>query len=127
MWYWGTEEQKKRIMGAATSDPSGEWIAGYAASEPPGTRAVPRTSTPRFHILSGIGVTARLDGDSYVLNGRKYWPCNVGGWDGQGANVNLVVVRTDPEKGGTEGLSAVLVERGTPGVTYNIIDTSGTG
>ena len=26
------------------------------------------------------------DGDDYVLNGRKYWPCNVGGWDGKGAN-----------------------------------------
>ena len=49
----------------------------------------------------GIGVTARLDGDSYVLNGRKYWPCNVGGWDGQGANTSLYVVRIDPGKGGS--------------------------
>ena len=32
----------------------------------------------------GIGVTATLDGDDYVLNGRKYWPCNVAGWDGAG-------------------------------------------
>jgi acyl-CoA dehydrogenase len=35
------------------------------------------------------------------------------------------VVRTDPDKGGTEGLSAILVERGTPGVSYNMIDTFG--
>ena len=54
-----------------------------------------------------------------MLNGRKYWPCNVGGWDGNGANTNIVVVRTDPDKGGTEGLSAIIVDRGTPGVTYN--------
>jgi acyl-CoA dehydrogenase len=125
VWYWGTEQQKKRVMQAATSDPSGEWIAGYAASEPPGTPGgTANFDAPLPHPV-GIGVTARFDGDSYVLNGRKYWPCNVAGWDGRGANINLVVVRTDPNKGGTEGLSAILVERGTPGVTYNMIDTFG--
>ena len=72
----------------------------------------------------GMGVTATLDGDSYVLNGRKYWPCNVGGWDNLGANVNLVVVRTDASHGGTSGLSAIMVERFTPGVTYHSISTS---
>ena len=41
----------------------------------------------------------RLDGDEYVLNGRKYWPCNVAGWDGKGANVSIVVVRTDSGQG----------------------------
>src|SRR5262249_54276289 len=61
----------------------------------------------------------------YVLNGRKYWPCNVGGWDGQGANTSIVVVRTDPDKGGTEGLSAIMIERGTPGITYNLIQKIG--
>ena len=69
-------------------------------------------------------VTARLDGDEYVINGRKYWPCNVGGWDNQGANLNLVIVRTDPEVGGTAGLSAIMVERGTSGVSYHSISTS---
>jgi alkylation response protein AidB-like acyl-CoA dehydrogenase len=125
VWYWGNEEQKRRILGAATSDSSGDWIAGYAASEPPGTPGGTANFDAPLPAPVGISVTARRDGDSFVLNGRKYWPCNVGGWDGHGANVNLVVVRTDPEKGGTQGLSAVLVERGTPGVTYNIIDTIG--
>src|SRR5881398_78587 len=37
VWYWGTEEQKQRVLRAATSDTSGEYLAGYAASEPPGT------------------------------------------------------------------------------------------
>jgi acyl-CoA dehydrogenase len=125
VWYWGTEEQKKRIIGAATSDPTGEWIAGYAASEPPGTPGGTANFDNPAAYPAGIGVTARKDGNNYVLNGRKYWPCNVGGWDGQGANVNLVVVRTDESKGGTQGLSAVLVERGTPGVSYHIIDSFG--
>ena len=37
VWYYGTEEQKERFIGTATSDPSGEFIVGYAASEPAGT------------------------------------------------------------------------------------------
>jgi acyl-CoA dehydrogenase len=125
VWYWGTDEQKNRFLRAATSDPSGEYIVGYAVSEPAGTPG----GTANFDASSphpvGIGVTARRDGDDYVLNGRKYWPCNVAGWDGQGANANIVVVRTDPEKGGTEGLSAIMVERGTPGVSYKLISKIG--
>jgi acyl-CoA dehydrogenase len=125
VWYWGTEEQKNRFLRAATSDPSGEYIVGYAVSEPAGTPGgTANFDAPLPHPV-GIGVTARRDGDHYVLNGRKYWPCNVAGWDGQGANVSLVVVRTDPDKGGTEGLSAIMVERGTPGVSYKLISKIG--
>ena len=39
--------------------------------------------------------------------------------------IEPVVVRTDREAGGTRGLSALIVERGTPGVTYASISTSG--
>ena len=125
VWYWGTEEQKNRFLRAATSDPSGEYIVGYAVSEPAGTPGgTANFDTPMPHPV-GIGVTARRDGDSYVLNGRKYWPCNVAGWDGQGANASIVVVRTDPDKGGTEGLSAIMLERGTPGVSYKLISKVG--
>lgn len=123
--YWGTDEQKNRFLRAATSDSSGEYIVGYAVSEPAGTPGgTANFDTPMPHPV-GIGLTARRDGDDYVLNGRKYWPCNVAGWDGQGANVSIVVVRTDSEKGGTEGLSAIMVERGTPGVTYKLISKIG--
>lgn len=125
IWYYGTEEQKQRFIGAATSDTSGEFIVGYAASEPPGSPG----GTANFDAPAGGGagmaVTATLDGSDYIINGRKYWPCNVAGWDGNGADLNLVVVRTDPDKGGTEGLSAIVIERGTPGISYNLISTSG--
>jgi len=125
VWYWGTDEQKNRFLRAATSDPSGEYIVGYAVSEPPGTPGgTANFDAPLPHPV-GIGVTARRDGDDYVLNGRKYWPCNVAGWDGQGANASIVVVRTEPGKGGTEGLSAIMVERGTPGVSYKLISKIG--
>lgn len=125
VWYWGTEEQKNRFLRAATSDPSGEYIVGYAVSEPAGTPGgTANFDAPMPHPV-GIGVTARREGDEYVLNGRKYWPCNVAGWDGQGANVSIVVVRTEPGKGGTEGLSAIMVERGTQGVSYKLISKIG--
>jgi acyl-CoA dehydrogenase len=125
VWWYGSEAQKNRWLRAATSDSSGEYIVGYAVSEPAGSPG----GTANFDIPlpqpAGMNVTARREGDSYILNGRKYWPCNVSGWDGRGANVSLVVVRTEPDRGGTEGLSAILVERDTPGVTYNLISKMG--
>ena len=68
----------------------------------------------------GECVTAEHDKGrgEYVLNGKKYWPCNAGGWDLKGADVNVVIVRTDPTKGGKEGLSAILVPRDAGGVSY---------
>jgi acyl-CoA dehydrogenase len=125
VWYWGSEEQKDRFLRSATSDPSGEYIVGYAVSEPagsPGGTANFDTPMPR---PTGIGVVAKREGDEYILNGRKYWPCNVGGWDGNGANTSIVVVRTDPDKGGTEGLSAIMVDRGTAGISYKLISKVG--
>src|SRR5688572_22409390 len=76
VWYYGTEEQKQRFIGTATSDTSNEFIVGYAASEPAGSPG----GTANFDAPAvggaGMGVTATLDGDAYVLNGKKYWPCN---------------------------------------------------
>jgi len=122
VWWWGSEEQKNRFLRTATSDPTSEYLVGYAVSEPPGTPGGTANFDTPLPRPSGIGVIANREGDEYVLNGRKYWPCNVCGWDGQGANVSIVVVRTDPDKGGTEGLSAIMVERGTPGITYKLIN-----
>jgi acyl-CoA dehydrogenase len=123
VWY-GSEEQKDRFLREATSDPSGEYLGGWTASEAAGTPG----GTANFDVPlprpAGIGVIAERDGDDYVLNGRKYWPSSPG-WDAQGTNTSTVIVRTDPEKGGTEGLSAIVVERGTPGVSYEFINKMG--
>lgn len=122
-WY-GSEEQKDRFLRAATSDPSGEYLGGWTASEAPGTPG----GTANFDVPlprpAGISVIAERDGDEYVLNGRKYWPSSPG-WDAKGTSTSTVIVRTDPDKGGTEGLSAIVVERGTPGVSYEFIDKMG--
>jgi alkylation response protein AidB-like acyl-CoA dehydrogenase len=93
-WY-GSEEQKKKWIGEATSDPTHSYLAGWTVSEPAG----PQSGTANFDHPgahpAGIGVIAELDKGrgEWVLNGRKKWPCNSGGWDLKGANVNIVIVR----------------------------------
>jgi alkylation response protein AidB-like acyl-CoA dehydrogenase len=118
--WFGSEEQKVKWIGEATSDPTHSYLAAWTVSEPGG----PQSGTANFDHSgeqpAGIGVTAILDKErgEWVLNGKKKWPCNSGGWDLKGANVNIVIVRTAPKKGGKQGLSGMLVPRGTPGVRY---------
>ncbi|TCK22191.1 acyl-CoA dehydrogenase family protein [Pseudonocardia endophytica] len=114
----GTDEQRTTWLHRATGDTSGEFLAGWVVSERGGTANFDHPSPQ-----AGIQLVAdRRRGGEYVLNGEKHWPCNAGGWDLHGADVNLCVVRTDRTTGGKGGLSAVLVERGTPGITYEAID-----
>lgn len=118
--WFGSEEQKRRWIGEATSDPRGEYLAGWAVSEAAGTPGGTANFDHPDGFPAGIGLHARHDRGrgEYVLNGAKHWPCNCGGWDLRGANVNVCVVRTDPRRGGTSGLSVILVPRDTPGVSY---------
>jgi alkylation response protein AidB-like acyl-CoA dehydrogenase len=53
--------------------------------------------------------SARLDGDHYVLNGRKQWCTN-----GSFAGVTMAMFRTGGR--GSKGISAFLVDNDTPGV-----------
>jgi alkylation response protein AidB-like acyl-CoA dehydrogenase len=119
VWF-GSEAQKKKWLGEATSDPNHEYLAGWVVSEPagiPGGTAA--FDHPDPHPV-GHGTTATYDkaNGEYVLNGRKYWPSSAAGWDFKGANVNTVTVRTDKSKGGREGLSCIMVPRGTPGMRF---------
>jgi nitroalkane oxidase len=118
--WFGSEEQKRKWIGEATGDPTAEYLAGWTVSEAAGTPG----GTANFDSPGvgpvGIGLTATHDKGrgEYILNGRKYWPCNAGGWDLKGANVNVCIVRTDPQKGGKSGLSGMLVPRGAPGLSF---------
>jgi alkylation response protein AidB-like acyl-CoA dehydrogenase len=117
LWY-GTEEQRETWLPRAAADTTGEFLAGWVVSERGGTANFDHPSPQ-----AGIQLVAdRRTGGEYVLNGEKHWPCNAGGWDLGGADVSVCVVRTDRTKGGKEALSAVLVERGTPGIRYEVID-----
>lgn len=92
-----TEEQRKRWLPGLCS---GELIAAIAMSEPDAGSHV-----------ADIRTTAVRDGDSYVLNGQKTFITN-----GENADVVVVAAKTAPERG-AQGISLLVVERGTAGFT----------
>lgn len=94
---WGNAEQKQRFLPKLVS---GEFLGALAMSEPGAGSDV-----------MGMRTTAIRDGDSYVLNGSKMWITNA-----PGADVMIIYAKTDPDAG-SGGLTAFLVERGTPGLS----------
>ncbi len=92
---WGNASQKEKYLPKLVS---GEHLGALAMSEPGAGSDVMSMRT-----------TAVRDGDEYVLNGSKMWITNA-----PGADVMVVYAKTDPEKG-SRGVSAFVVERGTPG------------
>ncbi|MDO5715511.1 MAG: acyl-CoA dehydrogenase [Tissierellia bacterium] len=91
----GTEEQKQKYLPDLLS---GKKIGAFGLTEPgAGTDA------------SGQQTIAVRDGDEYVLNGTKIFITNAGF-----ADVFIIIAMTDKSKG-TRGISAFIVERGTPG------------
>ena len=93
--HWGNDEQKRRFLPKLCS---GEFLGALAMSEPGAGSDV-----------MGMRATAVRDGDEYVLNGSKMWITNA-----PTADVMIVYAKTDPDEG-SKGVSAFLVERGTPG------------
>jgi alkylation response protein AidB-like acyl-CoA dehydrogenase len=91
----GSPEQKQRYL---TKVASGEAIAAFALSEPGSGSDV-----------AAMECTARADGGDYVLDGEKTWISN-----GGIADFYVVFARTG-EAAGSRGLSAFVVEAGTPG------------
>ena len=61
---------------------------------------------------SGQQTKAVLDGDEYIINGSKIFITN-----GKEADVYIVFAMTDKSKG-TKGISAFIIEKGTPGFTF---------
>lgn len=61
---------------------------------------------------SGIQTKAVEDGDSFILNGTKQWITN-----GSVADIYTVFAVTDPARG-ARGVSAFIVEKGTPGFSF---------
>jgi len=92
---WGTEAQKQRYLPKLVT---GEHLGALAMSEAGSGSDV---MSLRLH--------ADLRGDRYVLNGNKMWITN-----GPGADVIVVYATVEPSAG-TRGVTAFLVEKGTPG------------
>jgi acyl-CoA dehydrogenase len=94
----GTEAQKRRYLPRLAS---GALTGAFALTEPDaGSDA------------TALATTATRDGDDYVLNGSKRYITNA-----PIADLFTVFARTDSREPGGRGISAFLIERGTPGLS----------
>ncbi|MEO0071278.1 MAG: acyl-CoA dehydrogenase family protein [candidate division WOR-3 bacterium] len=97
----GTEEQKKKFLPRLAQ---GE-LAAFAITE-----------SQAGSDASNVKTRAIRDGNHYVLNGTKQFITN-----GGVAKIYTVIAATDPDRG-ARGLSAFIVEDGTPGFTYGKVE-----
>lgn len=94
---FGSDELRQRYLPRLTTM---ELIASYCLTEPgSGSDA------------AAMRTTAKLDGDDYVLNGGKAFISGGGVSD-----IYVVMARTGGE--GAKGVSAFVVEKGTPGLSF---------
>lgn len=93
---YGTPEQHKQLLTRLTAGT----VGAYALSEP-------GSGSDAF----ALATRADRDGDSWVLNGSKAWITN-----GGEADIFVVFANINPEAG-YKGITAFIVERGTPGFT----------
>ncbi len=94
--YFGSEEQKRRWLPKLAT---GEWIGAWALTEP-------NTGSDAMRMKC----TARQEGDEWVINGTKCWITH-----GISSDVVVVIARTG-ELLDSRGMTAFVVERGTPGL-----------
>tara|TARA_R110002124_G_scaffold58072_2_gene162140 strand:- start:69 stop:1259 length:1191 start_codon:yes stop_codon:yes gene_type:complete len=101
---YGNEEQKKRFLpGILSADDW--WCQGYSE---PGAGSD----------LASLRTKAVRDGDHYVVNGGKTWTTLA-----QYADWMFCLVRTDPDAKAQEGISFLLIDMKTPGITVRPIIT----
>ena len=94
---FGTEEQKKKWLPKLAT---AEWIGAWGLTE-----------TGTGSDAGGMDTTAVLDGDHYILNGSKNWITHA-----ISSSIAVVIARTG-EKGDSRGMTAFVIEKGTPGFT----------
>ena len=95
IYQFGTEEQRLKWLPKLTS---GQWIGAWGLTEH-------NTGSD----AKGMNTTARQEGDEWVLNGTKNFITH-----GKSGDVAVVIARNG-KKGDSRGMTAFVVERGTPG------------
>jgi alkylation response protein AidB-like acyl-CoA dehydrogenase len=93
---FGNEEQKKKYLPKLAT---AEWLGAWGLTEV-GTGSD----------AGGMNTVAKKDGDYYIINGAKNFITHAISGD-----VAVVIVRTG-EKGDSHGMTAFIVEKGTPGM-----------
>src|ERR671912_1619730 len=101
---FGNQEQKERFL-AKTANLDIWWCQGF--SEPDAGSD-----------LASLRTTAVRDGDDWVVNGQKTWTTL-----GQYADWIFCLVRTDPAAKKQEGISFLLIDMTTPGISVKPIQT----
>ena len=108
--FFGTPQQYEKFLPQFVNG-EGAPLAGLSFSEPDGTANYHNTDPSM-----GFKTEAKLDGDEWVINGRKIWTPHAAGWGGNMADLLAVAARVDKGKSPQEGLSMFLVPGNTPGV-----------
>jgi alkylation response protein AidB-like acyl-CoA dehydrogenase len=106
IYTFGTAEQKARFLPGVLS---GEdwWCQGYSE---PGAGSD----------LANLRTSAVLDGDHYVINGQKTWTTMA-----QHADWGFFLCRTNKDVKAQEGISFILIDMKSPGITVRPIITLG--
>lgn len=104
IYTFGTAEQKARFLPPTLAGDIW-WCQGYSE---PGAGSD----------LASLTTRAVRDGDHYVVNGQKTWTTLA-----QYADWGFFLVRTDPDAKAQEGISFLLIDMKTPGVTVRPIIT----
>jgi alkylation response protein AidB-like acyl-CoA dehydrogenase len=95
---FANEEQKRKWLPKLAT---AEWIGAWGLTEP-------NTGSDAMRMMT-VGVQ---DGDHWVINGAKSWITH-----GKSSNVAVVMVRTG-ELLDSHGMTAFVIEKGTPGFTH---------